>query len=111
MPCFRSTPLIIKLLLTTGVLAGCAPTQHSRAGLVQGGSFPDSVNAFGDGYLDSGAPCRRLGEAPATAAYLDHTRTLAGCLTRSDANALGGQIAGLIDGVWLISIPNEHASP
>lgn len=111
MPHFCSTLLMTTLMITTGVLAGCASTQHVQAGAEQGGSFPDSVNAFGDGYPDAGAPCRRLGEARATAAHLDHTRTLAGCLTRSDADALGGQIVGHIDGVWLISIPNDQASP
>ena len=108
---FASTLLTAALLITSGVLAGCASTQLARAGAEQGGSYPDSVNAFGDGYPDPEAPCRRLGEARATGAYLDHTRTLAGCLTRSDADALGGQIVGHVDGVWLISIPNDHASP
>tara|TARA_A100001391_G_scaffold202778_2_gene193289 strand:- start:151 stop:486 length:336 start_codon:yes stop_codon:yes gene_type:complete len=108
---FCSTLLTATLMITTGVLAGCASTQPARAGAGQGGSFPDSVNAFGDGYPVAGAPCRRLGEARATAAYLDHMRTLAGCLTRSDADALGGQIVGHIDGVWMISIPSERLSP
>lgn len=111
MPRFRSTLLTAALLITSGVLTGCASLPHTQAGSVQGGTFPDTVNAFGDGYPDPGAPCRRLGESSATSSYLDHTRTLAGCLTRSDADALGGQIVGHVDGVWLISVPSERLSP
>jgi hypothetical protein len=111
MPPVRSTSLATTILITSIVLSACLSKPHSQMEASLDESFPDSVNAFGDGFPDAGAPCRRLGESSATSAYLDHTRTLAGCLSRSDAEALGGQIVGHIDGVWLISIPNERPTP
>jgi hypothetical protein len=95
------------LLITVIMLTGCAPMSDTQRNMATGEPFPDSVNAFGDGFPYAGAPCRRLGESSATSAYLDHTQTLAGCLSLSDAEALGGRIVGRIDGVWLVSIPTK----
>jgi hypothetical protein len=95
------------LLITAIMLVGCASTPDAQRTMAVGEPFPDSVNAFGDGFPEAGAPCRRLGESSATSAYLDHTQTLAGCLSRSDAEALGGRIVGQVDGVWLVSIPTK----
>lgn len=76
--------------------------------------WPASLVPFGDGYPAAGDVCRRLGESAATSGYLDHTATLVGCPgARDSANAqaivqgLHGRVMGEIDGVTLISVPNE----
>lgn len=77
-------------------------------------TWPASLAPVGDGYPRAGDLCRRLGESPATSAYLDHTATLVGCPGVSDsASALaivrdrGGRVVGVADGVTMISVPNE----
>jgi hypothetical protein len=38
-----------------------------------------SLPFFGNGYRGEGDQCRRLGESPETAEFLDHTADLVGC--------------------------------
>lgn len=68
--------------------------------------WPDSLRVIGDGYPASGDSCRHLGETAATVDFLDHTRTLVGCPTPKTAQALGGTVVGVVDGITLVSIPN-----
>ncbi|MGJ5618330.1 hypothetical protein [Sulfitobacter sp. MF3-043] len=69
-----------------------------------------SLPFFGDGYRFKGDACRRLGESPETAEYLDHTADLVGCpeglenlgvfVTDSGAQEVARQ-----DGYILYSVP------
>jgi len=75
-------------------------------------TWPTSVAAFGDGFPRSGDPCRRLGESPATSAYLDHRAILVGCPGSGDSviaqaiiRGLQGRVVGEADGVTMISVP------
>lgn len=65
---------------------------------------------FGDGYPNAGDPCRRLGEAEATAEYLDHTADLIGCpADMTDLEAFmaetGAAEAFMQDGYIALSVP------
>jgi hypothetical protein len=85
-------------------IAAAAATQAAVA------TFPASLPVIGDGYPQSGAPCRRLGESAATADWLDDSAVLVGCPTREDAGALGGRMVGVIDGISLVSVPMGDAN-
>jgi hypothetical protein len=65
----------------------------------------------GDGFPNAGDPCRVIGESAATADFLDHTATLAGCLSAADAARLGGRVVATVDGVTLVSVPVAAAVP
>jgi len=105
--------MITSALVTTAMLlAGCQPGDKkaaTAAGPATEAAWPVSLNVFGDGFPNSGDACRRIGESQATVNYLDHTATLAGCLSADDAAKLGGRIVGTVDGVTLVSIPTEAA--
>lgn len=73
-------------------------------------AWPDSLTVVGDGYPDPGAPCRRIGETAATVDYLDDSAALVGCPTRTEADKLGGKILITIDGVTLVSVPDDRAA-
>ncbi|WP_052223070.1 hypothetical protein [Novosphingobium malaysiense] len=72
--------------------------------------FPDSLIVIGDGYPDSGDPCRQLGESPATSNWLDDSAILVGCPGKADADALEGRIAGSIGPVTIVSVPLGDAN-
>lgn len=94
------------------VLAACQPDGNKAAvpaGPATEAAWPASLNVMGDGFPNPGDACRRIGESQATVNYLDHTATLAGCLSAADAALLGGRIVGTVDGVTLVSIPTEAA--
>ena len=76
--------------------------------------WPASLAPFGDGYPAAGDVCRRLGESPSTSDYLDHTATLVGCPGARDSRSAQAivrgrhaRVVGEVDGVTLISVPNE----
>lgn len=69
--------------------------------------WPASLNVIGDGFPNPGDACRRIGENAATSNYLDHTATLAGCLSADGAAKLGGTVVGTLDGVTLVSVPTK----
>ncbi|HVJ39486.1 MAG TPA: hypothetical protein VM687_16990 [Stenotrophomonas sp.] len=79
-------------------------------------TWPASLQPFGEGYPNPGDPCRRLGESPAVADFLDHTQVLVGCPGRADdvpaatviADGQGKPLA-LIDGVTVIAVPPNAA--
>lgn len=77
-------------------------------------TWPASLSPIGDGYPKNGDACRRLGESPATADYLDHTATLVGCPGGADSASVRAMltdyrayVVGKADGVTLISISNS----
>lgn len=72
-------------------------------------TWPASLNVMGDGFPNAGDACRIMGESEATVNYLDHTATLAGCLSADDAAKLGGTVVGAVDGVTLVSVPTRAA--
>lgn len=104
--------LITRLVVVTAatMLAACQQgdeTASNQAGPVPEATWPASLMVFGDGFPNPGDACRRIGESQATMNYLDHTATLAGCLSAADAARLGGRVVGTVDGVTLVSIPTD----
>ena len=88
-----------------------APAGDAAATAATQATWPASLNVFGDGFPNPGDPCRRVGESAATINFLDHTATLAGCLSPDDAAKLGGTVVATIDGVTLVSVPSAAAMP
>lgn len=74
-------------------------------------TWPASLTVVGEGFPNAGDPCRVIGESAATADFLDHTATLAGCLSAEDAASLGGRVVATVDGVTLVSVPTAAAMP
>jgi hypothetical protein len=104
----------MSLLVGAALLAACsetAPAPQDAADAQQAGAFawPASLPVFGDGYPAAGAACRRVGESTATVDLLDDSAALVGCPSRAEAEKLGGRIVKVIDGVTLVSVPNDPA--
>ena len=72
--------------------------------------IPAGLAPFGEGYPNAGDPCRRLGESPATANWLDDSAVLVLCPTAQAAAALGGRVVDTVEGVTLVSIPTGDAN-
>jgi len=79
-------------------------------------TWPASLHPFGEGYPNPGDPCRRVGESPAVADFLDHTQVLVGCPGRADETAAAtllaegqGKALAYIDGVTIIAVPPNAA--
>ena len=104
------------LIATATVLAssGCQKaTDRSAASTAEATqpAWPANLTVVGDGFPNPGDKCRRIGESAATVDFLDHTATLAGCLSADDAAKLGGRVVATIEGVTLVSIPDGTAIP
>lgn len=94
------------------IAIGSARTPASAAPASEPFAWPAALAPFGDGYPSAGDACRRLGESPATSAYLDHMATLVGCPGGADSAAARailrdrhGHVVGEVEGVTLISVP------
>jgi len=113
----RTAQAFFRSAATVAAIAVVVTMQgRSAEAAAQGDTFawPASLAPFGDGYPSAGNTCRRLGESSATSPYLDHTATLVGC--PGDRASVGaqaiirdrrGRVVGEMDGVTLISVPNE----
>jgi len=102
----------LAMCVASSILVACQQdddTASNPAGPAPEATWPASLMVFGDGFPNPGDACRRIGESQATMNYLDHTATLAGCLSAADAARLGGRIVGTVDGVTLVSIPTDSA--
>ncbi|MFL0671417.1 MAG: hypothetical protein ACJLS3_08340 [Erythrobacter sp.] len=94
------------------LLAACqgAPGDAPAAGAEADFVWPASLTVVGDGYPGPGAPCRRIGESAATIDLLDDSAALVGCPSAEDAAKLGGKVLTTIDGVTLVSVPEDRAA-
>lgn len=110
MHCFKSMGV---LCAAVALLSGCDNTgtvASKDTAEINAFDWPASLKMVGDGYPAPGAPCRRIGESTVTNDFLDDSALLVGCPTRADAEKLGGRILKQIDGVTLVSVPNEAAA-
>jgi hypothetical protein len=95
-----------------------APGNGAETGKAASAGFvwPAAFRVMGDGYPKAGDPCRRLGESPATADYLDDSAILVGCpgaaadTAAAAVVAAGGRVVGAAEGVTLISMPQGDAN-
>jgi hypothetical protein len=97
-----------------GLVFGCSdedPASQDQAVAENAEPFawPASLTVVGDGFPQAGAACRRISESAATIDVLDDSAALVGCPTREDADRLGGQFLKMVDGVFLVSVPNRGA--
>ena len=105
--------MIAPALALVLVACGGTPAEDSAAEPAPASAaveIPESLAPFGDGYPGPGAPCRRLGESPATSNYLDDSAVLVGCPDEASAEMLGGTIVGNVEGVRLVSVPTGDAN-
>lgn len=109
---------ISTMTLVSGILAASlgacsnqAPTSPDEpADAASGFAWPASLTVVGDGFPGPGAPCRRIGEGAATVDFLDDSAALVGCPTAADAEKLGGKLLTTIDGITLVSVPDDRAA-
>lgn len=108
----KRAAVAIMIAIASG-LAGCtaaddaaAPASESAATAAAASEWPANLPVVGDGFPSAGAPCRRIGESAATVNYLDDSASLVGCKAQADAEALGGKVLTVIDGITLVSVPN-----
>lgn len=111
----RMIPGILGAGAVVALLSGCtqaAPASEDAAVAATSGAFqwPASLTVVGDGYPGPGAPCRRVGETAATVDFLDDSAALVGCPSPEEAEKLGGKVLTTIDGVTLVSVPNDRAA-
>jgi hypothetical protein len=110
----RPIAMFAIVVLTAAGSAGYPTNAANAAAAPEPFAWPASLAPFGNGYPNAGNACRRLGESPATSAYLDHTATLVGCPGGGDSASVRAMlrdprahVVGEADGVTLISIPTN----
>lgn len=113
---FRSTATFAAVAFAAVAVVAVGSASHlaNAAAAPEPFAWPASLAPFGNGYPNAGDACRRLGESPATSAYLDHMATLVGCPGGGDSASVRailhdrrGHVVGEADGVTLISVPTE----
>ena len=70
--------------------------------------WPESVDATDVGFPSDNSECRRLNDSPNTTEFQSDDAVLVGCPDAVTAAALGGAIVGDMDGVTMVSIPNDE---
>ena len=106
---------ILPLTFAIASLAACSEAETASTDQADPAIQPaptaiaETLAPFGDGYPESGDPCRRLGESAATQEYLDDSAILVGCATQAQAEALAeaenAEMIGEREGAFLLSIP------
>lgn len=103
------------IILTAASLAVSACSRGETGGSSEHDSaisaFPESLTPIGDGYPNTGDPCRQLEESPAITQLQYDDMIFVGCPNADTPIPPGGQVIGNIDGIQLIGISTDPANP
>lgn len=95
---------------TAGLLAlgACGVSEEDRIDRLNPEGWPDSLVVVGEGYPNSGDPCRQLGSSAAVSSFEGELIDLVGCPTSRDANELtDARIVGEVEGYTILALDRE----